>query len=72
MSMTDPIADMLTRIRNGQKAGKSHVNVPASRIKEAILDGEITNDFEPAYRLMVKKGLELGFTVKHPLQKKNG
>ena len=37
MSMTDPIADLLTRIRNGQKAGKSHVNVPASRIKEAIL-----------------------------------
>ena len=37
MSMTDPIADLLTRIRNGQKAGKSHVSVPASRIKEAIL-----------------------------------
>jgi small subunit ribosomal protein S8 len=37
MSMTDPIADLLTRIRNGQKAGKAHVSVPASRIKKAIL-----------------------------------
>lgn len=37
MSMTDPIADLLTRIRNGQKAGKAHVAVPASRIKKAIL-----------------------------------
>jgi poly(A) polymerase len=48
------------------------VGIIKNCIKEAILDGEITNDFEPAYRLMVKKGLELGFTVKHPLQKKNG
>jgi small subunit ribosomal protein S8 len=37
MSMTDPIADLLTRIRNGQKAGKAHVGVPASRMKKAIL-----------------------------------
>ena len=38
MSMTDPIADLLTRIRNGQKAGKSHVRIPSSGIKKAILD----------------------------------
>jgi small subunit ribosomal protein S8 len=37
MSMTDPIADLLTRIRNGQKAGKAQVRVPASGIKQAIL-----------------------------------
>ncbi|MGD9386972.1 MAG: 30S ribosomal protein S8 [Gammaproteobacteria bacterium] len=37
MSMTDPIADLLTRIRNGQKAGKAHVRVPSSSIKQAIL-----------------------------------
>jgi small subunit ribosomal protein S8 len=37
MSMTDPIADLLTRIRNGQKAGKVHVSVPASGTKKAIL-----------------------------------
>ena len=37
MSMTDPIADLLTRIRNGQKAQKVEVKMPGSRIKEAIV-----------------------------------
>lgn len=36
MSMTDPIADMLTRIRNGQKARMVSVQMPSSKIKEAI------------------------------------
>jgi small subunit ribosomal protein S8 len=36
MGMTDPIADMLTRIRNGQKARKVSVSMPASKEKEAI------------------------------------
>jgi small subunit ribosomal protein S8 len=36
MSMTDPIADLLTRIRNGQAAGKAEVAVQSSRLKEAI------------------------------------
>ncbi|MCP4700609.1 MAG: 30S ribosomal protein S8 [Gammaproteobacteria bacterium] len=36
MCMTDPIADMLTRIRNGQATRKKTVNVPASKIKRAI------------------------------------
>jgi len=36
MSMTDPIADMLTRIRNGQSADKESVNMPSSRLKLAI------------------------------------
>ncbi len=34
--MTDPIADMLTRLRNGQAAEKVSVRVPASRVKRAI------------------------------------
>lgn len=37
MSMTDPIADLLTRIRNGQSAGKPEVSVQSSRVKEAIV-----------------------------------
>lgn len=37
MSMTDPIADLLTRIRNGQKAQKVEVTMPSSRVKEAIV-----------------------------------
>jgi len=36
MSMTDPIADMLTRIRNGQKARMVTVSMPASKAKEAV------------------------------------
>ncbi len=36
MSMTDPIADMLTRIRNGQGARKVSVSMPASKGKEAV------------------------------------
>jgi small subunit ribosomal protein S8 len=34
--MTDPIADMLTRIRNGQKARMVSVSMPASKVKEAV------------------------------------
>ena len=36
MSMTDPIADMLTRIRNGQTARKVSVSLPASKQKTAV------------------------------------
>lgn len=37
MSMTDPIADMLTRIRNANHRMKGKVDVPASKIKEGML-----------------------------------
>lgn len=36
MSMNDPIADMLTRIRNGQKARKVSVTMPSSKAKVAV------------------------------------
>ena len=36
MSMTDPIADMLTRIRNAQSAEKTSVAMPSSNLKVAI------------------------------------
>lgn len=36
MSMTDPIADLLTRVRNGQRAGKTMVAAPASALKAEI------------------------------------
>ena len=38
MSMSDPIADMLTRIRNGNTAKHDTVDVPVSKIKQAIAD----------------------------------
>ncbi|RTZ73378.1 MAG: 30S ribosomal protein S8 [Candidatus Neomarinimicrobiota bacterium] len=37
MSMTDPIADLLTRIRNGLKAGKRWVEIPSSIEKKRIV-----------------------------------
>jgi len=38
MSMQDPIADMLTRIRNGQERSKTRVTMPASKAKAAIAE----------------------------------
>ena len=38
MVMTDPIADMLTRIRNGNMVGHEKVDIPGSKIKRAIAD----------------------------------
>ena len=37
MSMTDPIADLLTRVRNGLHMGKRWVDIPASNLKKRIL-----------------------------------
>ena len=62
--MTDPIADMLTRIRNGQTAEKVSVRVPASRVKRAIAqvlkdEGYIedfteTGDVKPALEIKLR------------------
>ncbi len=38
MSMTDPIADMFTRIRNAQAMGKPVVSMPASKLRQALAD----------------------------------
>lgn len=37
MTMSDPLGDMLTRIRNGQRAGLSEVDTPASSLRENVL-----------------------------------
>jgi small subunit ribosomal protein S8 len=36
MSMTDPVADLLTRIRNGQSAGKAQISLDSSKMKTSI------------------------------------
>lgn len=38
MTMTDPLGDMLTRIRNGQRAGKSAITTPASKLRLRVLN----------------------------------
>ncbi|AOE50680.1 30S ribosomal protein S8 [Kangiella sediminilitoris] len=49
MSMQDPIADMLTRIRNGQTAAKKTVEIPASKIKKAIAEVLVNEGFINGY-----------------------
>jgi small subunit ribosomal protein S8 len=53
MGMTDPIADLLTRIRNGNMASKSYIDAPLSKIKaeiarilkaEGYIDGYTTSE----------------------------
>jgi len=38
MAMTDPLGDMLTRIRNGQQARKDSILTPASKLRARVLD----------------------------------
>ncbi len=63
MSMTDPIADMLTRIRNGQNVSLESVGMPSSRLKEAIArvlqDEGYINSFEIIDQPNNKKELKI-------------
>ncbi len=52
MSMTDPIADMLTRIRNANQALLEKVDIPASRLKVEIAKILKAEGFIRAYKLM--------------------
>ena len=38
MTMSDPLSDMLTRIRNGQRARKSSIVAPASKLRSGVLE----------------------------------
>ena len=38
MAMSDPLGDMLTRIRNGQRTGMTSVRAPASKLRSGVLD----------------------------------
>ena len=51
MSMTDPIADLLTRIRNGQTAGKSEVQLASSKLKTAVVKVLKDEGYIADYRL---------------------
>ncbi|NLA69816.1 MAG: 30S ribosomal protein S8 [Clostridiales bacterium] len=52
MAMTDPIADMLTRIRNANTAGHATVDVPASKMKKAIADILENEGFISGYKVV--------------------
>ena len=51
MSMTDPIADLLTRIRNINSLGRKRVSVPYSRIKEEILKTLLREGYIDQYEM---------------------
>ena len=57
MMMTDPIADMLTRIRNGLIAKKDEVLVPASKMKVAIANILVEEGFVKSVEIV--EGLSL-------------
>ena len=52
MTMTDPIAYMLTRIRNAAQAAHEEVTIPASRIKESIARILVEEGFVDAYEVV--------------------
>lgn len=50
MTMSDPIADMLTRIRNGNTAKHDFVDVPASKMKQAVADILVSEGYIKGYK----------------------
>ena len=52
MQITDPIADMLTRIRNASTAKHATVDVPASKMKKAIADILVEEGYIKNYQLV--------------------
>ncbi len=67
MSMTDPVGDMLTRIRNAQMRGKSVVNTPASKLRARVLDVLETEGFIRGYAKVDYEGgkSELEISLKY-------
>jgi len=66
MSMSDPIADMLTRIRNAQAVEKKSVTMPASKIKVAIAQVLKDEGYIDAFALKVDSGKnELEISLKY-------
>lgn len=59
MSMSDTLGDMLTRIRNAQRAKKSEVVSPASRLRESVLEVLKKEGYIEGYeRVSVKPGID--------------
>ena len=52
MTMTDPVADMLTRIRNANIAGHASVEIPASKMKKNIADILVKEGFIKSYEII--------------------
>ena len=56
MKTSDPLSDLLTRLRNALRAGHDRVDVPASRVKEAVLKVLEEEGFIGSYRRATEGG----------------
>lgn len=56
MSMSDPVADMLTRIRNAQGVAKSEVAMPASKLKAAIAQVLVDEGYIEGFQVVPNEG----------------
>lgn len=65
MSMQDPIADMLTRIRNGQSANKVAINMPSSKLKVAIANVLAAEGYIESVKVLEGAKPELEITLKY-------
>ncbi|MBR0572939.1 30S ribosomal protein S8 [Pasteurella atlantica] len=65
MSMQDPIADMLTRIRNGQAANKVAISMPSSKLKVAIANVLAEEGFVESFKILEGVKPELEITLKY-------
>ena len=65
MSMQDPIADMLTRIRNGQAANKVAISMPSSKLKVAIANVLASEGYIESVKVVEGVKPELEITLKY-------
>ena len=75
MSMSDPVADMLTRIRNGKSSNKVSITMPASKLKKAIAhvlkdEGYIENFAEQEVQGKPVLNIELKYYAGRPVIEK--
>ena len=65
MSISDPISDMLTRIRNASRAYQEQVTIPGSNLKKAIADVLKSNGYIQSYEQTGDKKLSLSLSLKY-------
>ena len=65
MLVNDPIADMLTRIRNGQAANKVAINMPSSKLKVAIANVLAAEGYIESVKVLEGAKPELEITLKY-------
>jgi small subunit ribosomal protein S8 len=68
MKTSDPLSDLLTRLRNGMRAGHDRVDVPSSRVKEAVLKVLEAEGYIASFRKVQEAGrpvLRVGLRYDH-------